>query len=618
MKSFEVIVQDDNDGIRAWKFVLSQWKAIVKSREQMRRCFKRGEVSVNGSVAEVTKLLATGDHIKIVFDTSAAHESVYGREKLDVRYEDEDLAVVVKPSGKTMAAFGYMLPFSLHPRQYGSAKDTEATLEVDAILDGILLDDADSDADDMATSSNISPALGQQNRVPSDSWRLPPGLIEFLNDQVIVAKTMEMRSALLDMHKGGEISRTYRVICHGSLYEIRPQSDAATTTEMDDKCCSITTDGAAIDADCIEQLKIVKVTPSNEAGYLSTLDIKPHSPFMGVNIRRYLMSTEHPVVGDSGNTKPLKANRNKGLMSALVRVEFLHPTQKIPLVVDMEEPAKFEQLRMREERAFRRRQASDLEELRRGGLDSVSTYDRAAERPIAYIVGEKDFCDMRFKVSPATLIPRTTTETLVRAAIALAQEEPVKILDVGTGSGCLLLALLKSLPRAVGVGLDISEEALLVAEANNALHSLTGRATFQLGDLGRLEESDNLRQSFDILVCNPPYLDGNKADKLTKTFAGTEFEPPVALFAESDGYGAYELLAGSILRDLEAPGVKHIMARGGRMVLEIGSGMGPRVRDIFKFLRFEYSLKDKQDSERCLVFVVPELDEICARTCIKT
>lgn len=212
---------------------------------------------------------------------------------------------------------------------------------------------------------------------------------------------------------------------------------------------------------------------------------------------------------------------------------------------------------------------------------------------------------MRFKVSPATLIPRSSTETLVHAAIATARGS-VKILDVGTGSGCVLLALLNSLPSSTGVGVDISQEALEVAKSNRALHGLDDRARFQEGDLGCLESSPELLQSFDILVCNPPYLDSSKVAKLTKAYAGTEYEPSVALFADNEGYGAYELLAASLLRDLRAPGSHHIMGKGGRVILEIGSGMGQRVQDIFQFLHFECALKDKQDSDRCLVFAVPE------------
>ncbi|KAF9126136.1 hypothetical protein BGW39_006848 [Mortierella sp. 14UC] len=622
MKELQLQVQDEDDGNRAWKFVLAHWKTVVKSREHNRKCFKRGEVTVNGVVAEVTRLLVKGDWVKIRFDDHAAHESVYGREKLDVRYEDDDLAVVVKPSGKTMVAFGFMLPFSLSPSRSIDTSEEQADPEVNDLAEAHAGsgaehanaipeddeddDDEDSDEDGFDIPLNISPTVGQQHRFPCAIH----GIEKAANGLVFVAKTRSMRTTLLQMHNEGQLVRTFRVICHGAWK--KPGTGAATVDENNSQDTiystgdSIPIDTTGLDAECLESIRVVHLTPSNEAGLLSTLDLTPRSPYLGVNIRRYLMSQGHPVVGDSGNTKPLKANRNKGLFSALMEVEFKHPRLETTIHASFEEPAKFEQLRNREQRACVRRKAEELEELRKGGVEPVSTFDRKSDRPIAYLVGEKDFYQMRFKVSPATLIPRSSTETLVKAAINISQQRPVKILDVGTGSGCLLLALLNSLPSATGVGVDISTEALEIADINKDLHKLFDRASFLPGDMSNLQGTPELLQSFDVLVCNPPYLDNAKADKLKTLFAGTEHEPPVALFAEKEGYGAYELLASSLSRDLSTEGPRRILADGGHVVLEVGSGMGARVREIFRFLKFEGAHKDNQDSERCLVFSSPK------------
>ncbi|KAI1312253.1 hypothetical protein EDD11_003010 [Mortierella claussenii] len=618
MKTLQAQVRQEDSGIRVWRFVLAQWKATVKSREQMRQCFKRGEVFVNGAVAEVTRVLATGDLVLIRYNEHAAHEAVYGREKLAVLYEDEDLAVVVKPSGKTMVAVGFMLPFSLSPsalmgdeaeQQPKGPQDMERDEQGASVEDSLGPVDADDDEDDGRDSDqsdipiNISPTLGQQHRFPCAIH----GLEKASSGLILVAKTPEMRSALLQMHRDGDIRKTFRVICHGAW--MRSGADMADSTmelsNVYDADSIIPLDLEGLGAEYMDVVRVVKVSLSNEAGHLSTLDISPRSPAMGINVRRYMMSIQHPVVGDSGNTKPLKANRNKGLLSALIKVEFVHPKLGTRVLTDMAEPDKFEQLRIREQKAHVRRLASDQEELMKGGLDPISTYDRASDQPIAYMVGEKDFYGMRFKVSPATLIPRSSTETLVQAAIAFAQDRPVKILDVGTGSGCLLLAILSKLSAAVGVGIDISERALDVARMNSLLHGLDGRASFQPGDLGKLESLPEVLQPFDVLVCNPPYLDSSKAIKLTKLFTGTAYEPPEALFATNEGYGAYELLGACLLRDLSAPDHHRVVTKNGCVILEIGAGMGMRVREIFSFLRFERALKDKQDSERCLVFTVP-------------
>lgn len=152
---------------------------------------------------------------------------------------------------------------------------------------------------------------------------------------------------------------------------------------------------------------------------------------------------------------------------------------------------------------------------------------------------------------------------------------------------------------------------------------MTDRVIFQHGDLGNLQASNHIFQNFDVLVCNPPYLDSSKATRLMKTFSGTEHEPSVALFAEKGGYGAYELLASSLLLDWQkrqqtsgstTEETSCIMAKGGYVILEIGSGMGSRVREIFSFMKFERALKDNQDSERCLVFSTPVASSATADT----
>lgn len=120
------------------------------------------QVSVNGSVAEVTKLLSTGDVVRIKFNTRAAHESIYGREKLTVLYEDEELAVAVKPSGKTMVAFGYMLPFSLRPSSMSRSNDTE---HMDDLSEADEEEEDDDDESEFQIQQNVSPAVGQQ-RIP--------------------------------------------------------------------------------------------------------------------------------------------------------------------------------------------------------------------------------------------------------------------------------------------------------------------------------------------------------------------------------------------------------------------------------------------------------------------
>jgi len=199
------------------------------------------------------------------------------------------------------------------------------------------------------------------------------------------------------MHNEGQVVRTFRIICHGAFR--KPDTDAGVTDETTNQDNSyylpgdsIPIDNTGLDAEYLKSVRVVHLTQSNESGLISTLDITPRSPYLGVNIRRYLLSQGHPVVGDSGNTKPLKANRNKGLFSAVIKVEFKHPVLDKIITASFDEPAKFEQLRIREQRACVRRKAEELEELRKGGVEHVSTFDRKSDRPIAYQIGEKVSC----------------------------------------------------------------------------------------------------------------------------------------------------------------------------------------------------------------------------------
>lgn len=178
------------------------------------------------------------------------------------------------------------------------------------------------------------------------------------------------------------------MICHGA-WKKDTTSDSVPTSLHYDADSSLPIDAGCLDAKCIQSIKVVSITESNAAEFLTTLDIQPFSPFLGINIRRYLVSTQHPVVGNSGNSKPLKANRDKGLCSAVIHVDFIHPTLSTLISLDLEEPTKFQQLRAREKKACERRQQNDLEELRKGGLENVQNFNRKTERPIAYIVGEK-------------------------------------------------------------------------------------------------------------------------------------------------------------------------------------------------------------------------------------
>jgi release factor glutamine methyltransferase len=214
---------------------------------------------------------------------------------------------------------------------------------------------------------------------------------------------------------------------------------------------------------------------------------------------------------------------------------------------------------------------------------------RLAREPLAYVLGEKEFWSLRFKVGPAVLIPRPETETVVEAVLAQLPERdrPLRLLDLGTGSGCLLLALLSELPHATGLGVDDSSAALALAGRNAERLGLAARADFRQGRWGA-----GLREPFDVIVSNPPYVAERDWDGLQPEIR--QFEPKAALVAGSDGLAAYRALA---------PECARLLAQGGVCALEIGFGQGDAVAALLatQGLMLTERRRDLAGIERCLV-----------------
>ncbi|TCD06885.1 peptide chain release factor N(5)-glutamine methyltransferase [Erythrobacteraceae bacterium CFH 75059] len=187
---------------------------------------------------------------------------------------------------------------------------------------------------------------------------------------------------------------------------------------------------------------------------------------------------------------------------------------------------------------------------------------RARHEPVAYITGEQEFYGLAFAVTPDVLIPRGDSEVLVDAALAL-DPPPRRVLDLGTGSGALLLAVLAHVPHARGTGLDRSGAALAVARRNASALCLEERARFVAADWSCLGWSDTLG-CHDLVLCNPPYVPTGAplpADV-------RDFEPGGALFAGADGLDAYRLLV---------PQLDALVADGGAVLLETGDAQGGAV-----------------------------------------
>lgn len=176
---------------------------------------------------------------------------------------------------------------------------------------------------------------------------------------------------------------------------------------------------------------------------------------------------------------------------------------------------------------------------------------RAARQPVSQIVGHRAFWGREFCVTPATLDPRPETETLVAAALSAPF---TRLLDLGTGTGCILLTCLAERPAATGIGVDVSRDALAVAARNAACLHLTARAEFRHGDWFA-----GVDEQFDLIASNPPYIAADEMAALAPEVR--DWEPALALSPGGDGLGAYRAIAAGALAHL---------APGGRLLLEIG------------------------------------------------
>ena len=194
---------------------------------------------------------------------------------------------------------------------------------------------------------------------------------------------------------------------------------------------------------------------------------------------------------------------------------------------------------------------------------------RLAHEPVARIIGAKEFWSLDLRLDAATLVPRPETETLVEAALAVADRRgsrarPLRIADIGTGSGAILLALLSELRNAIGVGCDIDSRAVVAAQDNARRLSLD-RALFVVCDL-----TAALRGPFDLIVSNPPYIASGDIAALAPEVR--LFDPRLALDGGADGLHFYRAIAAA------AP---PLLAPDGAVVVEIGAGQAEPVAALF-------------------------------------
>jgi len=219
---------------------------------------------------------------------------------------------------------------------------------------------------------------------------------------------------------------------------------------------------------------------------------------------------------------------------------------------------------------------------------------REARQPVAQIIGRRLFWGLPFRVTPDTLDPRPDTEALVAEALS---RPFLKMLDLGTGTGCILLSCLKGMPIARGVGVDISPAALVVAEGNARDLGLEPRARFQQSDW-----FSAVQGAFDLIVSNPPYIAADEMAGLAPEVR--DWEPHLALSPGGDGLDAYRTLAR---------GAGARLMPGGRLLLEIGPTQGAAVSGLLRSAGFEdlRVLPDMDGRDRVVAAVKPGAGDSC-------
>jgi release factor glutamine methyltransferase len=195
---------------------------------------------------------------------------------------------------------------------------------------------------------------------------------------------------------------------------------------------------------------------------------------------------------------------------------------------------------------------------------------RLKREPVARIKGEREFYGRSFILGPDTLDPRPDTETLIEAALDFVRargwrERKLTLLDLGTGTGCILVTLLAELPQARGIGTDLSADALAIAAANAGSHGVSTRASFVAADW-----LDAVSGTFDLILSNPPYLATGEIAGLAEEVA--TYDPRLALDGGPDGLDAYRAIAARASDHLD---------QNGRILVEIGPGQGEAVAAIF-------------------------------------
>ena len=212
---------------------------------------------------------------------------------------------------------------------------------------------------------------------------------------------------------------------------------------------------------------------------------------------------------------------------------------------------------------------------------------RSLKEPIAYITKEKEFWSKKFYVNKSTLIPRPETELIIESLTKIYKDKKISLLDVGTGSGCILISLLSELPNSNGLGIDISKNDLKIAKKNAILHKIENRIRFSNKSI-----IDLYNLKFDLIVSNPPYIERKNIKNLEDGIK--KYEPLIALNGGNDGL---DVIKKVIYK------AKEILKINGKLAIEIGNDQSNKISRELKKNNFkiERYIRDYKENIRCLI-----------------
>ncbi|KAI8620403.1 S-adenosyl-L-methionine-dependent methyltransferase [Chytriomyces sp. MP71] len=566
-----------DEGTPLHRFVRAHFKTVAGTRSQCHAAFKAGRVRVNETVVAEGHRMVEGETVSLATDSqhSSSHSPSLAR----------TLAGVHLVCGETWIGAG----FAVVRKDAGVSMDVRSSAFVDAVKVRL---------GNVRDEVRVLPVLD----------KAVSGLVVAFRNQPILALSLE------------SIECTYRCIVIGKV-------GAEEGLEAGDEFAR---DLDVRGSPCSTRFRIVSYTHTRNApdGFITTLDATPVAGFKEKQVLSHLYYSDFPVIGNSRLTKQHRTCRDKGIFLSLILVAFNHPTKGVLETFSIPEPTKFEALRLKEAKFFDRKMDELEQAVKDKQIGDNDDADQEADdertsssatpvatqhfKNAAYIRGTQSFRNLTFKVSPAVMIPRPSSSILVDEALtAYLCSHPTAtactVLDLGTGSGSLLIATLHALPAHTarkGIALDVSVEALSVAQENLEAHAFASLARTHHGTFSALREALEEEVLVHIVLCNPPYL-SPRIRRVTSIDASLLREEPVqALFANGEtGLEAY----AEVAKGLNAVR-KDVFAIGCVFVVEIGHGMASRVRKVledgfegcgWEFLKMG---RDIRMLERCLVY----------------